>query len=202
MFLFASTHQLFSQATTLKVIPEVQQFVANNGNFTLPTSIQIKVNTSKSDSLMHIATQLKEELQTMFQIKANISASSAMKSASKNEILLTYSNTTLKNNEAYTLELSMTTGVTIKGASRNGVFWATRTLLQLAENHKNAIPSGLITDYPDYPNRGFMLDVGRKFFTIDYLRDYIKILSYYKMNEFHVHLNDNDFKTYYDNDWS
>jgi hexosaminidase len=200
--MFAVSHQLFSQVTTLKVIPEVQHFVAKSGNYALPNAIQIKVNTSKNDSLMHIATQLKEELLTLFQIEANISVSSAEKATSKNEILLTYSNTTLKNNEAYTLEVAIASGITIEGASRNGVFWATRTLLQLAENHKNAIPCGIITDYPDYPNRGFMLDVGRKFFTIDYLRDYVKILSYYKMNEFHVHLNDNAFKTYYNNDWS
>ncbi|WP_051209840.1 beta-N-acetylhexosaminidase [Gelidibacter mesophilus] len=202
LILFASTLQLFSQVTTLKVIPEVQSFVASNRNYALPTSIEIKVNTSKNDSLMQIANQLKEELNSMFQIKANIASTSAIKAASNNEILLTYSTTTLKNEEAYTLDLNPSTGVTIEGASRNGVFWATRTLLQLTENHKNAIPSGLITDYPDYPNRGFMLDVGRKFFTIDYLRDYVKILSYYKMNEFHVHLNDNAFKSYSDNDWS
>lgn len=202
LFLFTSTNQLFSQVTTLKVIPEVQQFIAKNGNFTLANSIQIKVNSSKNDSLMQIATQLKEELHSMFQIKVNISTTSAMKSAAKNEILLTYSNSSLKNKEAYTLDLDISKGVTIAGASRNGVFHATRTLLQLTENHENAIPSGFITDYPDYPNRGFMLDVGRKFFTIDYLRDYVKILSYYKMNEFHVHLNDNGFKSYYDNDWS
>jgi hexosaminidase len=202
LFLFTSTNQLFSQVTTLKVIPEVQQFVAKDGNFTLANSIQIKVNSSKNDSLMQIATQLKEELHSMFQIKANISTTSAMKSAAKNEILLTYSNSSLKNNEAYTLDLDISKGVTISGASRNGVFHATRTLLQLTENHENAIPSGFITDYPDYPNRGFMLDVGRKFFTIDYLRDYVKILSYFKMNEFHVHLNDNGFKSYYNNDWS
>ena len=202
LFLFASTQPLFSQVTRLKVIPEVQQFVATNENFTFSNAIQIKVNSSKNDSLMQIATQLKEELYSMFKIKARISATSAMKSASKNEILLTYSNAALKNREAYTLNLDLSTGVTIEGASRNGVFHATRTLLQLTENHKNAIPSGLIIDYPDYPNRGFMLDVGRKFFTIEYLRDYVKILSYYKMNEFHVHLNDNGFKSYYDNDWS
>ncbi len=36
-----------------------------------------------------------------------------------------------------------------------------------------------------------MLDVGRKFFTVEYLKDYIRFLSYYKMNSFHLHLNDN-----------
>ncbi|WP_299399186.1 glycoside hydrolase family 20 protein [uncultured Gelidibacter sp.] len=202
LFLFATTLQLFSQATTLKVIPEVQQFVAKNGVHTLPNTLQIHVNTSKNDSLMQIATQLKEELHTMFQIEATIATTSALKSISANELLLTYSNAALKNSEAYTLDLDATVGITIEGASREGVFWATRTLLQLVENHKNQIPSGLVTDYPDYPKRGFMLDVGRKFFTIEYLRDYVKILSYYKMNEFHVHLNDNAFKNYYDNDWS
>lgn len=201
LFLTINLH-VFSQTTSLKVIPEVQNFASKSGDFTLPNSIQIKVNTSKNDSLMSIAMQLKEELKTMFQMDAAVSTTSAMKAVSTNEIYLNYSDETLPNTEAYTLDLDTTTGITISGASRTGVFWATRTILQLIENHENQIPSGLITDYPDYPNRGFMLDVGRKFFTIDYLRDYVKILAYYKMNEFHVHLNDNGFKSYYDNDWS
>ncbi len=202
LFLTASTSHVCAQVTALNVIPEVQQFVSKNGTYTLPNSIHIKVNATKNDSLMDIATQLKEELQSMFQIEATISATSANTATSSNEILLTYSNTSLQNKEAYNLDLDSNAGITISGASRKGVFWATRTLLQLSENHHRAIPAGVITDHPDYPNRGFMLDVGRKFFTIDYLRDYVKILSYYKMNEFHVHLNDNAFKSYYNNDWS
>lgn len=202
LFIAASTHQIYAQESKLKVIPEVQQFDFSNGLYELPPSIEIKVNTNKDDSLMLIATQLKEELASMFTTVATISVTNETKSVRKNEILLTYSQTPLKNSEAYTLELDSIKGITINGASRNGVFWATRTVIQLIENHQNNIPSGLITDYPDYPSRGFMLDVGRKFFTIDYLRDYVKILAYYKMNEFHVHLNDNAFKAYYDNDWS
>lgn len=202
LFIGAFTHQLYAQESKLKVIPEVQHFDFRNGQYELAPSIEIKVNINKDKSLIPIATQLKEELASMFQTGASISVTNDIKSVSKNEILLTYSQIPLKNSEAYTLELDPLNGITINGASRNSVFWATRTLIQLIENHQNKIPSGLITDYPDYPNRGFMLDVGRKFFTIDYLRDYVKILAYYKMNEFHVHLNDNAFKTYYDNDWS
>lgn len=52
---------------------------------------------------------------------------------------------------------------------------------------------GRATDFPLYPSRGFMIDVARKFFTMDYLRDYVKILSFYKLNELQVHLNDNGF---------
>ena len=47
-----------------------------------------------------------------------------------------------------------------------------------------------------------MLDVGRKFFTLDYLKQQIKVLSFYKMNEFQIHLNDNGFPQFFDNDWN
>ena len=202
LLLFAFTQQTISQVSALKVIPEVQHFDGKSGTYSLPTTIQITVNSDRNDSLMSIATQLKEELHAMFQIEANVTTTSATTATSADEILIAYSDNALRNSEAYTLDLTSEAGVTIKGVSRDGAFWATRTLLQLAENHKNIIPSGLVTDFPDYPNRGFMIDVGRKFFTIDYLRDYVKILSYYKMNELHVHLNDNGFVEHYNKDWS
>ena len=47
-----------------------------------------------------------------------------------------------------------------------------------------------------------MLDVARKFFTMDYLKQYVKILSFYKMNEFQIHLNDNGFPQFFGDDWN
>ena len=47
-----------------------------------------------------------------------------------------------------------------------------------------------------------MLDVARKFFTMDYLKQYVKIMSFYKMNEFQIHLNDNGFPQFFNNDWN
>ena len=46
-----------------------------------------------------------------------------------------------------------------------------------------------------------MLDVGRKFFSLDFLRATVKLMAYYKMNAFHIHLNDNGFKKFYGDDW-
>lgn len=34
------------------------------------------------------------------------------------------------------------------------------------------------------------------------LRDYVKMMAYYKMNTFQIHLNDNAFKQYYNHDWN
>lgn len=39
--------------------------------------------------------------------------------------------------------------------------------------------------------RGLIQDVGRKTFTLDYLKQLAKVLSWYKLNDFQVHLNDN-----------
>src|SRR3712207_8528711 len=47
-----------------------------------------------------------------------------------------------------------------------------------------------------------MLDCGRKFFSMDMLRDYVRMMAYYKMNVFHIHLNDNAFSWFYNGDWN
>lgn len=72
----------------------------------------------------------------------------------------------------------------------------------MIHNQPEGLMKGRATDFPLYPNRGFMIDVGRKFFTMDYLRDYVKILSFYKLNELQVHLNDNGFVEFFGNDWN
>ncbi len=46
-----------------------------------------------------------------------------------------------------------------------------------------------------------MIDCGRKYIPLEYLKQYSKIMAYYKMNTLQIHLNDNGFKQYYGNDW-
>jgi hypothetical protein len=45
-----------------------------------------------------------------------------------------------------------------------------------------------IIDYPAYPWRGYMVDVGRNFMSLDLLKQQIDIMAAYKMNIFHFHL--------------
>ena len=168
---FLFQQNLTAQVSKLKVIPEVQQFTASSGTTSMSRKVKILVETVHSDSLMPIALQLKDELKTMMNITASIAETNSTTSK-KNEVLLMYSKTRLKNYEAYNMTIGE--GIVISGASRQGTFWGTRTLFQLIENHKNIIPCGFVYDYPNYPNRGFMLDTGRKFFTIDFLRHYVK----------------------------
>lgn len=63
-------------------------------------------------------------------------------------------------------------------------------MLWLAEDHES-IPMGVIRDFPAYEVRGLYLDARRTPYRLNLLEDYSKILLWYKMNEFHVHLADN-----------
>lgn len=187
---------LQAQPSALSVIPEVKTFEAFDGNLLIDTVATIIVKPSERKQLYPIALQLQKELR-----QVGIKTSIQHKPNDQLAIILQQHTATQKQHtESYTLHIA--NDITLSGATPIGTYWATRTLLQLILHHDKRLPKGHITDYPDYPNRGFMLDVGRKFFSIDLLRHYIKLLSYYKMNEFHIHLNDNGFKTDYDNDWS
>ncbi|MPQ45119.1 family 20 glycosylhydrolase, partial [Clostridium tarantellae] len=79
-----------------------------------------------------------------------------------------------------------------------GAFYSTRSILQILKQTKNTIAKGIVRDFPRYETRGFMLDVGRKPITMDYLEETTKLMSWYKMNDFQVHLNDNEIWFYQD----
>ncbi|MDP4998916.1 MAG: beta-N-acetylhexosaminidase [Saprospiraceae bacterium] len=81
-------------------------------------------------------------------------------------------------------------GITVWYLSEKGAFYALQTLRQLAQREGNLLvfPYCTITDWPAFPIRGFMHDVGRSFIPADQLIEQLKRLSAYKINTFHWHL--------------
>jgi hexosaminidase len=71
----------------------------------------------------------------------------------------------------------------------DGVFHGTRTVLQLVKQNRT-IPGGTATDWPLYAERGLMLDVGRQYMSLEFLRARVRELSYLKLNQLHLHLSD------------
>jgi hexosaminidase len=104
-------------------------------------------------------------------------------------------------NEGYVLKVE--NSVVISANTNTGVFYGTRTILQilLQDPTKSHIVRGTARDYPTYQERGFMLDAGRKFFNLNFLEDYVKFMAWYKMNDFHLHLNDNEIDGGKSPDW-
>jgi hexosaminidase len=71
----------------------------------------------------------------------------------------------------------------------SGVFYATRTLLQLVRQSP-VIPAGFVRDWPRYPERGLMVDIGRKYFTLRWLAHEVRELAYLKLNYLHLHFSE------------
>jgi len=82
--------------------------------------------------------------------------------------------------------------IKIIGFSRNGIFYGTQTLLQLIYLYGRELPALEIFDKPRFKWRGMHLDVSRHFFGINFIKRYIDLLAFYKINVFHWHLTDDN----------
>lgn len=89
------------------------------------------------------------------------------------------------NKESYTL-LVTDKNISIKSEGAHGFFNAIQTLAQLIND--KIIRTCDITDWPAFPWRGFMVDVGRNFQSIQQLKKQIDVMASYKLNIFHFHL--------------
>ncbi|MFC4992882.1 family 20 glycosylhydrolase [Rubritalea tangerina] len=101
---------------------------------------------------------------------------------------------TLKNtlgDEAYQLEVNQD-GILLRAATNTGIFYATQTLLQLAEdnNGTTSLPYTKIEDSPRFAWRGLMLDEARHFMGKKYIMHLLDTMAAHKLNVFHWHLTD------------
>ncbi len=181
------------------VIPSLQQWKGDNGSLKLDKGFQIILSESTPKAFLAFANTFAADivaLDSKFKNKVKIG-----KPTTGSIYFDINPNDTSLKEEAYILKIG--NHLEVKASTVKGGFWATRTILQLLEQQVNhdSLPKGEAFDYPKYPVRGFVLDAGRKFFSIDFLRDYIKFMSYYKMNDFHIHLNDNGFKKFFNDKW-
>lgn len=174
------------------VIPELREWHAAEGHFTPTDRSRIVV---AHDSLRAVGEALAADWEKLLGRRPEV----ATGKAAAGDIALTARTDKRLPDEGYRMTVDRK-GVRIGANNARGLYWGTRTLLQLLEQDR-ALPMGEATDYPDYGVRGLSMDVGRKFFPIDYLRDLVRTLSYYKYNQLRIHLNDNGFPYYFDNDW-
>ncbi|OAB46856.1 family 20 glycosylhydrolase [Paenibacillus antarcticus] len=172
-----------------KVIPSLQEWTGETGSFTLTSSSRIVLDMD--NMLASTASVFQADLKEMTGrhipiIKGN--------SAVKGDFLLTKNPTAegTIGDEGYFFEVG--DYVKIRANTTTGVFYGTRTALQILEQDplKSNIVKGVAKDFPKYQERGFMLDVARKFIPMSDLKEYVKFMSYYKMNDFQIHLSDNE----------
>ena len=91
--------------------------------------------------------------------------------------------------ESYSLSVTPSC-ISITAADSAGLFYAGQTLSFLVDRTAGVIPCVEIRDEPRFRWRGFMQDVSRHFFSIEYLKRQIDAMARLKLNVLHLHLTD------------
>lgn len=96
------------------------------------------------------------------------------------------------NDEAYTLIVDAKQGVTIEANNSKGWLYAAQTLMQMADDDKGLFrfENVKIEDYPAFPIRGFMNDMGRNYMEFEMIKEVMDVMARYKMNIYHFHASD------------
>lgn len=169
------------------VIPELREWVGRSGNFEISNSSRIVINVASEEALREIANVLAEEYKELVGNEIEVVTSDNPMSG---DIYLEINNERPElRTEGHYIEIADI--ISIESNTATGIFQGTRSILQILKQNGTFIPKGLIRDYPKYDVRGFMIDVGRKFVSLEYLYEIMKTMSWYKMNDLQVHLNDN-----------
>jgi hexosaminidase len=182
------------------VIPSLREWQGSSGSFTMSSASRIIVDPSYALQLQETALVFQNDL---LEVTGDTLPVITSISPRPGDFFLSLRNSDpVIGNEGYLFKVG--DSVVISANTSTGVFYGTRTALQilLQDPTRTHIAEGTARDYPKYRERGFMLDVGRKFFSLRFLEDYVKFMAWYKMNDFHLHLNDNEIDAGKSPDWT
>ena len=174
------------------VIPTLQEWYGYEGEYTLQEDSRIVINDAAGVGLQAVAVNMQEDLEEITGVEpAVVSGGAGDASAADIYIESQAEDTYDTGEEGYFMTVDEN-GVRIYSSTYTGALYGTITAEQILwqDEGNDNIPCGVIRDYPDYEIRGVMFDVGRIPHRLQYLQDYTKILTWYKMNEFQLHLND------------
>ncbi|WP_333770736.1 family 20 glycosylhydrolase [Streptomyces sp. IBSBF 2435] len=169
-------------AGTPQTIPALRQWTAGTGTYTFGTGSRIVVASAYTSQLSGEAATFAEDLGKLVGRTVTV----ATGTAAAGDIALTLGDAALPA-EGY--RMTVGTSVTLQGSTATGVFYGTRSVLQLL-HQGSTIPAGTAVDSPAKSERGLMIDAGRKFFTVAWIEQHLKDMAYLKLNYFHFHLSD------------
>jgi hexosaminidase len=164
------------------MIPTLREWAAGSGAFTFAASSRILVDAATRPTGATFAADLLALTGQSVPVVTGAAAQAG-------DIRLVLGSTDAQlGTEGY--RLTVGSSVTVEARTDAGAFYGTRSLLQLIKQSPS-IPAGTGRDWPTKPERGLMVDNGRKFFTAQWLRKHVKDLAYLKLNYFHLHFSDN-----------
>lgn len=168
------------------LIPFPARFAGQDGQFTLSTATRLVTAPGTDAAVRAVAQQLAAQVKAAGGPALTVApASPAL--AKGSHIFLTINKKLTLGDEGYKLSVAPDR-VTAEAATAKGLFYATQTIRQLLSGTR--LPACQITDKPRFAHRGLMLDVGRYFMPVSFVKKFIDLMAMHKQNIFHWHLTD------------
>ena len=177
-----------------EVIPSLQEWYGYSGEFELSEATRIIYNDAAGAGIEAAAANMKTDLLDITGLDFAVTEGTA-EDAGENDIYIeSQTEDTYKVGDEGYLIVTDDSGLKIYAPSYTGCLYGTISVEQILyqADGNRTVPKGITRDYPAYEIRGVMLDVARTPYRIQQLQDYAKILLWYKINEYHLHVNDND----------
>jgi hexosaminidase len=170
------------------VVPALQVWHPSGSPFSLGSAAAIIIAPGQLTALKSTAMQFAQELRTIDGGSAPGVRAGGGTDLHSGDIMLTLGSADRQlGDEGYTIRVGAS--ITVSAPTDAGVFYGTRTLLQMFRAGK-VVPGGTARDWPVYADRGLMLDTAAKFFPLPWLEGEIRSMAYFKLNMLHLHLGD------------
>ena len=187
------------------LIPLPESVSLRTGEFRLSSESSILVSDPEDTELVRLAEYLAGPIRVTAGFRLPVGGPGDGSDAAIRLILDTkvpspdrLPSTPLARSESYEVSAGPT-GIEIRAGSHAGLFYGIQTLRQLLPpGATSGARVGLgdrwvvlaleIRDSPRFVYRGLHLDVGRHYFTPEFIKRYIDLLASYKLNVFHWHL--------------
>lgn len=174
------------------IIPKPNTIIKQNGCFLLGDECKI--------SLLPKSEQLKKTVDLFINSVAALTGINLKYNELSEHSIIIKLISSVQGREGYILNISKKK-IELLAEAEIGIFYGLQTLLQLmlAESPGNseskqpfAIPCCELIDKPRFKWRGMHLDVSRHFFSVPFIKKYLDLLAFHKLNIFHWHLTDDN----------
>jgi hexosaminidase len=155
----------------------------NSGIIPAPNNVMSK---NKASELKEVKITLKKDMNPDFyqNLISDVKGITLVDASSANVVLTDFKDL---ETEGYQLTIH-NDKIEISASSNTGFQYGLTSLIQMVRHHGFPLPQVVIEDSPKFRYRGMHLDVARHFFGVADVKKYLDYMAYYKFNNFHWHL--------------
>jgi hypothetical protein len=170
----------------LILLPMPRFLTLTGGAHTLLENRLVLLETPEPQALLFSAMRFIRALKKDQELHWELSASPVVP-ASQVELILRLAPERFPHPEGYALTINSDL-ITIEAGTPAGVFYGVTTLIQILERCGSELPCLAISDWPDFPARGVMLDISRdKVPTLETIKMLVDRLAGWKVNQLQLY---------------